>query len=414
MGPRPARCCQSEPGPAIIGRVQKLLAKYALVALGLASPRIAVAQSAQQTPHPFAPGACGPVDSSYIRVAENTGGLPLFFQRSEVAQSTKLMMANSTQNHVTLWWAKGESPTDSNEFLVPVDSTLEQVVFTFSTDTRESTIDVVAPSGGRLTEAPQAEIVAFTCGRYIIVKKPAPGSYRVRVHSAGRFWVSVSGKSEIFLHGVQFVERGGRLGHEGMFPLKGQPLSGRPADLEASVAGPVRNVRFALVTPEDRTIRSIALAALDNQGDDHAYAGRFDLPDEPFRLVATGTDQNGVPFQRLHEGLFRPTTISLRLVEREDLFAGRSSALTFQVTNLGHADQFHLRAISAKSWSVKVDPTSLSLAHGETAKVVVTVSVPDGIPAYSGTDLVVTATSENDPAVNNGVVHQLSIERPRP
>ena len=367
---------------------------------------------AQQTnrSRPFAPGSCGPADPAYIRNAEDTGGIPFFFQRSEVAQATKFMLAETSQNHVTVLWAKGELQNGDSEFAVPVDSTLEFVLFTISVGDHNTRMEVFGPDSAPITGDPQAETTDFTCGRYIILKKPAPGRYRVRIKGSGRFWLSVGGKSEIFLYRVEFVEPGGRPGHEGMFAIHGQPLVSKPANLEASLSGDVRNVAFTLVTAENRAIKTLDLEPVRAERDEHEFAGNFALPEQPFRVLASGVDHNGHRFQRVHEGLFRPTTISLALVSAPDLEPGHTVTITFKAANLGHSDAFRFVAVCANGWPVRIDRNDIYLASGESTNLVVSLTVPAQTGAYSAGDLVLTATSENDPSITNGVVHHLSVE----
>ena len=374
-------------------------------------PAAAILQ-AQETnrSRPFAPGSCGPADPVYIRSAEDTAGIPFFFQRSEVAQATKLMLAETSQNRVTMLWAKGELQNGDSEFAVPVDSTLEFVIFTISVGDHNTKMEVFGPDNAPITADPHAEVTDFTCGHYIILKKPAPGTYRVRIKGSGRFWLSVGGKSEIFLYGVEFVEPGGRPGHEGMFAIHGQPLVNKPANLEASLSGDVRKVAFALVTPENRAIRTLNLEPVRAERDEHEFAGSFALPEQPFRVLASGVDQNGHRFQRVHEGLFRPTTISVALVSTSDVEPGHAVTITFRATNLGHSDAFRFVAVSANGWPVRIDRNDIYLASGESANLVVSVTVPANTPAYNGGDLVLSATSDNDLSITNGFVHHLSVE----
>jgi hypothetical protein len=271
-------------------------------------------------------------------------------------------------------------------------------------------MEVLGPDNMPITSESQTEATDFTCGRFIVMRKPLAGNYRVRVQGAGRFWVSIGGKSEIFLHGVQFVELGGRPGHEGMFPIHGQPLAGKPANLEASLAGDAKEVSFSLVTLENQVITPLDLKAVQDDQDSHEFAGGLSLPNEPFRSVAMGIDQSGHHFQRVHEGLFRPTNVALELVNAPDISAGATSTFAFQMTNFGSSGRFHLLATCTDRWSALVDRADISLNRGETAKLLVTVSVPQGTPAYTGGDLVLTATSDNDPTNTNGVVHHLSVE----
>jgi hypothetical protein len=265
---------------------------HLLVAFVLTTASMPVVHAQQQNrSRPFAPGSCGPVDPSYIRMAEDTGGMPFFFQRSEVAQSTKFLLANTSENHVTLLWAKGGLQGHNREFIVPVDATLEHIVFAMSADNHETRMEVFGPGETAITANPHADTTDFTCGRYIFLRRPPPGSYRIHIKGSGRFWVSVDGKSDIFLHGVEFVEPGGRPGHEGMFPIHGQPIIGKTTNLKTSVAGDVKTISFALVTPENQLIETLDLTSRQTERDDHEFAGVFSLPHEPFRLVATGTDQ---------------------------------------------------------------------------------------------------------------------------
>ena len=49
--------------------------------------------------------------------------------------------------------------------------------------------------------------------------------WRVRVGGSGQYSVSVRAKSELELLSFDFVRVGGRPGHEGLFPIQGQPTS---------------------------------------------------------------------------------------------------------------------------------------------------------------------------------------------
>ncbi|MGZ4814600.1 MAG: hypothetical protein ACXVZV_04290 [Terriglobales bacterium] len=362
----------------------------------------------------FAPGSCGPVDPTYIRTAEATGGIPFFFQRTEVAQATRYMIANTGSNHVTVLWAKGVLQGSSRDFVVPVDSTLTSVIFALSTDNREAKLEVFDPSDSEVAGGPKVESTEFTCGRYMIVKSPAPGSYRVHLSGSGHYWLSVGGQSDIFLHAVEFVERGGRPGHEGMFAIHGQPIIDKPATLQAIVAGAAKGVSFDLMTPEGQPLRSVSLKSIHTDHDDQEFAGSIAVPAEPFRVVASGTDQSGHPFQRVHEALVSPSTVSIALLYADDLNSGKSSSLTFRVTNHGSTEEFQLVAVCANGWPTHADRPDITLTRNESATVTITISVPGGTSAYTGADLILTATSDRDPNIANSFVVALSVDPPQP
>src|SRR6478752_5244507 len=55
----------------------------------------------------FGPDACGPADPTYIRTANETGGVPMFLQRSEVGKSFQLVRESTRENMSTVLWATG-------------------------------------------------------------------------------------------------------------------------------------------------------------------------------------------------------------------------------------------------------------------------------------------------------------------
>src|SRR5689334_13980979 len=51
--------------------------------------------------------SCGRADPTYIRTASETGGIPMFFQPSEVAKSFHLIRESTLNNVSTVLWATG-------------------------------------------------------------------------------------------------------------------------------------------------------------------------------------------------------------------------------------------------------------------------------------------------------------------
>lgn len=385
----------------------RLCVTLALAACG--ASRLSWAQ--QNRSRSFASGACGPADHSYIRVAEDTGGIPFFFQRSEVSKAMKFTAANFGENRVTLLWATGSLQSAVREFLVPVDSTLDQVVFTLSVDNHLTTMDVFRPLGVPITSADtRTDTTELNCGRFIVLKNPLPGLYRLRVNGSGTFWIEATGKSGVFLHSVRFVEPGGRPGHEGLFPISGQPVLGKPAVLEAHVSGPIKTAAFALVSNTDEQIKPLQMHTVHAGTDEREFVTNLELPISPFRIIVSGTDLNGYSYQRFFNPLFHPTTVVLVLIRGpEDVPAGTTAVFTYSVLNGGAAATFHVVAASSRSFATSVDPSDVTLSAAESAKLEVSVTVPSGIQPFTGSDLTVTVESRNDPAVFNGASHHFSV-----
>lgn len=107
-----------------------------------------------QTPPPsvnrsgsFAPGSCGPADSAYIRTANETGGIPMFLQRSEAMKAFHLVRESTKQNVSTVLWATGVLDGRSQNFDIPVDSVTQRITFTFSVNTKGAGLALRQPSG---------------------------------------------------------------------------------------------------------------------------------------------------------------------------------------------------------------------------------------------------------------------------
>jgi hypothetical protein len=80
----------------------------------------------------FGPDACGPADPTYIRTANETGGVPMFLQRSEVGKSFQLVRESTRENMSTVLWATGTFDGKGHVFEIPVDSVTQRITFTFS------------------------------------------------------------------------------------------------------------------------------------------------------------------------------------------------------------------------------------------------------------------------------------------
>src|ERR1700757_766075 len=83
----------------------------------------------------FGPDACGPADPAYVHTADETGGIPMFLQRSEAAKAFHLVRESTRNNVSTVLWATGVLDRQAQVFDVPVDSLTQRITFTFSFDT---------------------------------------------------------------------------------------------------------------------------------------------------------------------------------------------------------------------------------------------------------------------------------------
>lgn len=371
------------------------------------------AQQQRRPPIRYGPGVCGPADPSYIRTAEESGGQPLFLARDEVAKSFILVNELTRSNHVTLLWARGEL-SEGHDFVVPVDSTVKRLVFSLSFDTAGGKLAVLGPEGKTVTgETAGAVVTPLNCGEIVTVAPPSPGQWHVQVAGRGRFWLEANGVSDIFMVTVEFVHLAGRPGHEGYFRIPGQPVAGQPAMVRVELSGKTRNVQFHLISPEARTLQPAELQTHPDGGDENEFLGELTLPATPFRLVVTGEDESGQPFERVFSSLFHSETVEVSPLDEglEELPAGKTVPLRFNVRNAGAARDFRVQVVDTRNFLSSREPRTLSLASGETRELPVELNIPLLTPAYTRDTVIVTATSTSGPPTTNSAILEFDVSK---
>jgi hypothetical protein len=391
-----------------------VLAVFAAAALcadrSFAAKRAAGEQ--QNRSRKFGPGECGPVDPTYIHLANETGGQPFFLNPSEVGKAFHYVRESSGSHTETLLWTMGTFAGDSSQdFIVPVDSTVRRVTFAMSTETSGSDFILTDPTGVVVAAADtRTEITVLNCGRIVTVDGPASGTWRLRASGVGRFWITAHARTELSFVSAEFVRPGGRPGHEGLFRIHGQPIAGAPAILRATVAREhVQSASFDLVSQHGDEI-GVRLKA-DTTYDDGEFVSTFDLPLQPFRLRVTGVDGAGQRFQRVFHTLFHAETVEVMpaMSPIDDVAPGSSSAMAFAVRNVGAASTFKIMAVDGRRMIARFEPSTLALDAGAAATVTVWINVPADATPGTGTDITVTAVSESQPPTTNGATLHVGI-----
>src|SRR3569833_30394 len=236
------------------------------VELALALCAWTAAAGAQQLPqinrsHSFGPDQCGPADPGYIKTANETGGVPLFLQRSEAGKAMQLMLESTRENVSTVLWSSAKLAGEGQRFEIPVDSVVERITFTFSVDTKGMRLLLRQPNGQEIgSGSPGVQNTELNCGRLITVVKPQAGMWHAEVSGNGTFWLEAQAQSDIYFIKAEFVETGGRPGHEGPFRIQGQPIAGQTAKLRVSMsATEARTTEFKLVSSKGDVLENLNL-----------------------------------------------------------------------------------------------------------------------------------------------------------
>jgi hypothetical protein len=367
---------------------------------------------AQNYSRSFGPDACGPADPAYIHTANETGGIPMFLQRSEAAKSFQLVRESARSNVSTVFWGSGSLGGKTETIEIPVDSVTQRVTFVFSTDTKGGKLIVKQPSGGALENSTAStEITDLNCGRILTVSTPEAGNWRVEISGTGRYWLEAEAQSDIHIIKAEFVKVGGRLGHEGFFRIQGQPVIGKPATLQVSLsAKETRTTEFELVNERGESFQGLKLHATNTDREFLDFTGEVELPAVPFRIAVKGRDSQGRAYQRLLPSLFHAESAELTpTLNFDELLAGETRRATFTLRNIGAARTFKLTVTDARRFVTGVEPMELSLGPDESGNVSVDVSVPAGTSAGSGDDLIIVAASKAGPPTSNSSVVHLSV-----
>lgn len=392
----------------ILIRASTVVALAAATCLGIA------VSSAQQVPqmnrsHSFGPDKCGPADPSYIKTANETGGVPLFLQRSEAAKSFHLVRESTRENVSTVLWASAKLAGSAQNFDIPVDSVTERITFTFSVDTKGTKLLLRQPSGQEVVAgSPATEDTDLNCGRMITVVKPQAGTWHAEVSGTGTFWLQARAQSDIYFIKAEFVELGGRPGHQGLFRIQGQPIAGKPATLQVSMsASQTETNEFALVSTRGEVLEKLHMKPADHDREFLELMGEVKLPDQPFRIAVTGRDAKGMPYQRFDSPLFHAETVQVApRFSFDELAPGDSRTGTFEVRNFGPARTFKVTVTDAHKFVTAVEPKQLVVpAHG-TGTLKVQLAVPAATQATFDDDLiVVVASTSGAPTTNSAIVH---------
>jgi hypothetical protein len=262
----------------------------ACLAVCASLPATAQGQQASKTGWP----CNGKVDPAYVRTAEATAGKVLLFAPNEMAGAAEEMSA-SRGHDATVVRASGQLTDGVHDFEIPLDSTIESAYFYIGLQCLQFA-SVIRPDGEPVkVDAPDVKYHPFEATRLYTISAPDPGLWKVRIAGRGFFSVIVSAKTELTLSRVTFIEDGASR------PILSK-LGGEER-LEAAMSGEASEIGFQFVSQRAKALRAFALELERENGTHRSYGGVVQLPAVEFRVMMTGIDAKGFPFQRVDSRL---------------------------------------------------------------------------------------------------------------
>jgi hypothetical protein len=250
----------------------------------------------QQTPNARAGWPCGArLDPSYFQIAEGSGGHLLLLAPEEIGDSATLLtaLANHPQ---TIARIAGAIEPGLQEFSVPIDSSVESVVFSMGVQCLQMA-EVVRPSGAPAIGDDITDLSNFRAERMVIVRRPEPGIWKMRVAGRGIGGIVVQARSDIGIAQVEFAPPPGA----SFAPI---PTLGVENSVRIRISGEPSHLRAYLV---DGTMQRLAELVLVDGGAERTFVARATPGSTPFRVLVTGTDTEGEPLQRVSAPLLMPT-----------------------------------------------------------------------------------------------------------
>ena len=356
----------------------------------------------------FGPGRCGPIDPSYVRVANATGGQVLPLGPTEVGAAAPLMTASF--NAETVLWATAPLASSGQTIAVPVDGVTSRVAFVLSTNGSIADMTVTDPGGMLVTAGMGVEAFSFGCVRGFAVERPVAGEWTVRAGGAGTYWFVVHARSDLGLDEAAFVQVAGRPAHEGLFKISGQPVAGRPAALRARVTREeVTDATFDLVSMSGERLQAVQLSPVTASSTEEEYVGEIaNLPSVPFRVRVSGRDRTSAVYQRVSRAAFHAATVEVVAPQTVTLPRGQQTPVTVSVRNVGAPARVQMVAV-LNATVLRVEPPTLQLGANESRDVTVWADVPANGTSPSP-EIVVTAESPTDPAASNSVIIRSTLD----
>ena len=130
----------------------------------------------------------------------------------------------------------------------------------------------------------------------VIVRRPEPGAWTVRVAGSGISGVVVQARSGIGISRPEFAAAPNST-------FAAIPTAGLQNTLRIRLSGGVVDPRASIVSGQLTLLAELPLAPAETEG---TYVSRFTPGAEAFRLRVTGNDANGLAFQRMSASLVTP------------------------------------------------------------------------------------------------------------
>ena len=230
----------------------------------------------------------GRIDPAYFDMAEATGGQLFLLAPTEPVADVGRLLGAFEEHRQTIFRLAGAINPGVHEFRVPIDSSVESVMFSISVQCLQSA-NVSDPSGAAVGGPDVTDLASFTAQRVVIVPRPAAGVWTIRASGSGLAGIMVQARSALALAQVDFAAADGT-------EFTDVPVPGVENTVRIGLSGRASEVEASLV---NAAFRRMAPLKLTPGRTEDTFVSRFTPPANGFRVLVEGKDANGQPFQRV-------------------------------------------------------------------------------------------------------------------
>ena len=350
----------------------------------------------------------GPIrmDPTYRSIAAATGGHAMPIEPGELGtpEATTLLVALGTYDAKILAIDQATvSGPQSYEF--PVDGSVRGLSVIVSGAAK---VALQGPDGFDKVAGPAGiEVVRLKRVTGYMIDAPKPGLWSVSVDASEPYLLTAEAKSAMDLLTARFVEPGGRPGHEGLFPIQGNPAAGEPGVLEISMMDPLPQIAVSLRLPNGETL----LQPTVSQHDGEQFWANFTVPSETFRVYVSAEDAAGNMIQRAQSATVSPQRFFVKAVAPMlSVWPGDAVAAQFRFENNGEASSFVAYAVLDDGSLAPVEPQNFDAGAEQTVQLTVNLKLPFDARPGSQRELMLTVT-DNRTGGYNSATQQIEARR---
>lgn len=213
------------------------------------------------------------------------------------------------------------------------------------------------------------------------------------------------------VYDIKIVEMAGRPGHQGLFPIQGQPIEGASAIVQARLNGAANNVNLIL---RDTTGKLLAKIPMIVPPADKVVPGTYFadivIPTVPFTMSISGTDQAGNEFedQSPQSIANTPQTFDVRIIPTiYEIHPDFPTYVAVRITNYGTPDTFNVSLASDIGGTLEPVSKEIQLGTNKSAEVLFLYTAPANIDTgltYINLTATGSSTTSAD-ATNQATLH---------